>query len=415
MLYQQKRGDVRNGQRPKIMYAGTSPLSAEWFMRGQLRYMREMGFTVTVVSGPGLGLDQARVQQGVEAMAVPMNRRGSPRQDFQSLLQLWRTVRRLRPDITNVGTPKAGLLGGIAAWLNRVPCRIYTLHGLRLETTRGLQRMILMWCERVTCACADEVISVSKSLRERAIGLGIVAPEKIRVLGAGSCNGVDTERFALSAEVVKRASALRRELGFSSETLVLGFVGRLTRDKGIAELLRAFDILRGRLPDVRLLLVGDFEDDDPVPDWARRRIERDPQIRYTGFVNEVETYYHVMDVLTLPTYREGLGNAILEAHAAGKPVVATKTTGVVDVIVDGVTGILVPIGDAEALARACRTLLEDSRLAKEMGQAGRARVVELYRQETVWEGLLQEYLRLLDGKALSLPRRAKLDARRIER
>ena len=386
-------------------------------MRGQLRFVREMGFDVTVITGPGRGLDQAGVQEGVEAIAVPMSRKVSVRQDVRSLYQLWRTLRRLRPNITNVGTPKAGLLAGMAAWVNRVPCRVYTLHGLRLETTRGLQRRLLWCCERVACACAHEVISVSESLREKAISLGIVAPEKIRVIGAGSCNGVDVGRFASSANLVSRAASLRSELGISIEAPVLGFVGRFTRDKGITELLRAFDILRERLPDLQLLLVGGFEDGDPVPDWVRRRIETDPHIRHSGFVEtmKIEGYYHVMNVLALPSHREGLGNVILEAHAAGKPVVATRATGVVDAIVDGVTGILVPIGNAEALAKACRRLLEDCRLANEMGRTGRARVEELYSQEGVWAALLQEYLRLLNKKALLLPGRAKLAPSRSRR
>ena len=394
-------------ERPKIAYAGTSALAAEWFMRGQLRFLKEAGFEVTVVTAPGRGLERAREQQGVEAVAVEMNREGSVWEDVRSLYRFWRTLRRIRPDLTNVGTPKAGLLGGIAAWLNGVPCRIYTLHGLRLETTRGLERMVLQLCERVACGCAHEVISVSESLREKAVALGIVAPEKIRVVGAGSCNGVDVERFAASAELASRAAALRRKLGFAAEAPVLGFVGRFTRDKGITELLEAFDLLSGSLPELRLLLVGDFEDGDPVPEWARRRIESDPRIRYSGFVEEIETYYHAMNVLALPTYREGLPNTILEAYAAGKPVVATRATGVVDAVVDGETGILVAIGDSQALAEGCGRLLRDAKLAEAMGEAGRARVVELYRQEAVWEGLLQEYLRLLGEKAVSLRGKAE--------
>lgn len=403
MLTQPRVERERNRKTPRVVYAGTSPLSAQWFMKGQLRYLREAGFDVTVVTAPGPGLDEARELEGVNAVGVSMSRKIALWQDLGSLWRMWRTLRRLCPDMTNVGTPKAGLLGGLAAWLNRVPCRVYTLHGLRLETTTGIQRQTLWLCERIACACAHQVFSVSESLRQEAVAMRIVEPERIKVLASGSCNGVDVARFAPSDNLLRRAALLRNRYGIPQETPVLGFVGRLTRDKGIPELIRAYDILRPGFPDLRLLLVGDFEDGDPVPGDLRRRIETDVNILHVGFVRDIEVYYQVMSVLALPTYREGLPNAILEAHAACKPVVATRATGVVDAVVDGVTGLLVPIGDSEALAAGCSRLLKDPKLADAMGRAGCARVMSEFRQEAIWEALSQEYLRLLQEKALPLP------------
>jgi glycosyltransferase involved in cell wall biosynthesis len=386
-----------------VLHAGTSPLSAQWFMRGQLRYLRQAGFDVTVVTAPGQGLDQTRIHEGVNGVGIPMIREIAPLRDLFSLWGLWRIMRSLRPDITNVGTPKAGLLCGIAAWLNRVPCRIYTLHGLRLETTSGLERRLLWFCERLACACAHRVISVSESLRREAVAMGIVDADRIEVLASGSCNGVDVARFAASDKLLHRVASVRREWNIPAGAPVLGFVGRFTRDKGMAELIRAYDILRVSFPNLRLLLVGDFEDGDPVPVGLRHRIESEPNIIRPGFVRDIEYYYQIMDVLALPTYREGFPNAILEAHAAGKPVVATRATGVVDAVVDGVTGLLVPIGDSEALAEGCARLLKDPKLAVAMGRAGSDRVLNEFRQEVIWEALLQEYLKLLSQKALPLP------------
>jgi glycosyltransferase involved in cell wall biosynthesis len=398
-----RTGRNRDTKKPKALHAGTSPLSAQWFMRGQLRYLSEAGFDVTVVTAPGPGLDETRVREGVNAIGISMIRQIAPLQDLLSLWRMWRTLRCLGPDIINVGTPKAGLLGGIAAWLNRVPCRVYTLHGLRLETTSGLERRLLRLCERIACACAHRVISVSESLRQEAVAMGIVDAERIKVLASGSCNGVDIARFAPSRELLDRAALVRQELRIPPEAPVLGFVGRLTRDKGIAELAGAFDILRSSFPGLRLLLVGDFEDGDPVPVGLRHRIETERNIIRPGFVKDIEVYYQIMSVLALPTYREGFGNAILEAHAASKPVVATRATGVVDAVVNNVTGLLVPIGNSEALAEGCARLLRDPKLASAMGRAGRERVLHEFRQETVWDALLQEYLELLAEKALPLP------------
>jgi glycosyltransferase involved in cell wall biosynthesis len=183
----------------------------------------------------------------------------------------------------------------------------------------------------------------------------------------------------------------------------LGFVGRLTRDKGIPELLDAYDRLLSQFPDLWLLLVGDYEEGDPIDPLLRDRIETDPKILRSGFVEQIEPYYQVIDVLVLPTYREGFPNVILEAHAAGKPVVATRATGVVDAVIDSVTGILVPIGDSEELAKAIALVLKDEALAARLGNAGRARVLHEFRQELIWEALLEEYRALLRTKGQRLP------------
>jgi glycosyltransferase involved in cell wall biosynthesis len=393
-----------NVTRPKILYAGTSPLSVQWFLRGQLGYLREAGFDISVVTAPGEGLELARRNEGIETIAVPMVRRISPRRDLVALWRLWQIVRRVRPAITNVGTPKAGLLAGLAAWLNRVPCRIYTLRGLRLESIRGPLRPVLWLAEWIACHTAHRVICVSESVRQKAVALRLVNPARAIVLGAGSCNGVDESSFAPTPEILRRAREVRRSLGIPSGAAVVGYVGRLTRDKGIPELAYAYRFLRLTFPDLRLLLVGDFEEGDPVDPALRQSIEADPGILRTGFVRDVSPYYHVMDVLLLPSFREGFPNALLEAHAAGKPVVATRATGVVDAVTDGVDGTLVPIGDVAALAEAAARLLRDPGLAARMGSAGRERVLLHFRQQDVWNAILREYISLLDANGLPLPR-----------
>jgi glycosyltransferase involved in cell wall biosynthesis len=193
------------------------------------------------------------------------------------------------------------------------------------------------------------------------------------------------------------------ELNISPGSQVVGFVGRLTHDKGIVELVRAFSRLRETFCALRLLLVGDFEEGDPLPADVRREIEANRNIIRTGFVTEATVYYHLMDVLALPTYREGFPNAVLEAHAAGKPVVATRATGVADAVVDGVTGITVPVGDAESLAKGLELLLTNKDLAAGMGSAGRERVRREFQQEKIWRALAREYSQLLSAHGLARP------------
>jgi glycosyltransferase involved in cell wall biosynthesis len=395
-----KRSEL--GERPRVLHIATSALSLR-LMRGQLAFLRDAGFDVLVSTSPGEELDAAGLSEKVKTYSIPMSREVSLWRDLKSLLRLYRVVRRLRPSITNVGTPKAGLLGGIAAWLARVPCRLYTLRGLRCETTRGLKLRILLLSERIACACAHRVICVSESLRQKAIALGIVEPHRTLVLGSGSSNGVDFSQYSPSPVLLQSAAKLRQELRIPPGSQVVGFVGRLTRDKGITELVKAFSRLHESSCALRLLLVGDFEEGDPLPGDVRREIETNPKIIRTSFVAEAAAYYHLMDVLALPTYREGFPNAVLEAHAAGKPVVATRATGVVDAVVDGVTGILIPAGDAEALAKGLEWVLTNKDLAAAMGSAGHERVRREFQQEGIWGALAREYSQLLSARGLARP------------
>ena len=336
---------------------------------------------------------------GVEAIAVPMEREMAPLSDVVSLWRLWRLMRRLRPDICHVGTPKAGLLGGLAALLAGVPQRFYTLHGLRLETAAGLKRVILTVAERTSCLLAHRVICVSRSLRRRAVELGIVEASKTRLAGPGSANGVDASRFDPRGLRQAGARGVRRSLGLPDQVSVVGFVGRLTRDKGIAELIEAFRLLGGRFSGLRLLLVGCFEKADPLPAWVETSIWANPRIVHTGFVDDPALLYRLMDVVVLPSYREGFPTVALEAAAAGKPIVAARVSGTEDAVVEGETGLLAPPREAGALADAIGVLLGDKIRADQMGLAARRRVLREFAPERVWEGLLALYQEALEVRA----------------
>src|SRR5256714_7931394 len=242
--------------RPRLLIAVNSSI-ATGFLQGQPEYFQNAGFDVTVVS-PERRVGEWQVAQpdSVRRVAVPIAREISPVRDIISAWKLCGVLRRLRPTITNVGTPKAGLLGGLAAWLNRVPCRFYTLHGLRFETTKGLRRQLLIYMERLTCRLAHRVMCVSDSVREKAITHGLASRERMIVLGCGSLNGVDVSSFAATPERIKRAAALRQNLGIPAQVPVALFVGRLTRDKGIPELIEAFRRLGIQFHELRLALAG---------------------------------------------------------------------------------------------------------------------------------------------------------------
>jgi len=388
-----------NLHRPRLVNVVNSSI-ALGFLQGQLQYFQQKGFDVTVLCpGRRIGEWEVARPEGIPIMEVPMEREIAPLRDLASLWRLWRNLRALRPAVTNVGTPKAGLLGGFAAWLNRVPCRFYTLHGLRFETSKGLKRRLLTLAEHLACRFAHRVICVSQSVRENAIISGITSRERTVVFGSGSCNGVDASRFAATPGTMERASKLRRRFGIPAQAPVVLFVGRLTCDKGIPELVAAILQLGNQFPDLRLLLVGCFEDEDPLPIETRRCLKSHPRVIFAGAVPDTAAYYAIADVVVLPSHREGLPNVVLEAQAAGKPVVGAAATGIVDVVVDGKTGLLFPVGDVPALTEALARLITDKTLATKLGLAGQENVKEKFRPERVWEALYQECLAQLQFKA----------------
>jgi glycosyltransferase involved in cell wall biosynthesis len=361
---------------------------------GRLRTLREAGFRVWLVAGPGELLERTAARAGVEAVGVKMRRGMAPLADVVSLVRLWRLLRRLRPAMVEFSTPKAGLLGTVAARAIGVPVRVYMLRGLKLETARGVKRWILLAAERLAAACATVVLCNSESLRAEALALGVAPESKLKLLGVGSSNGVDTEWFAPGT------SDVRERLGLGKDALVLGFVGRLTRDKGLPELVEAFEGIAAKEPRAHLLLVGWFDAaEDAVDEAVRARIEGNSRIHRTGFVEDTAPYYRAMDVLVLPTWREGFPNVVLEAEATGIPVITTISTGSRDSVVPEVTGLLIPPGYPKAIEEAALKLLGDEYRRRRMGDAARAWVQEHYSDRDVLGRTAEFYKSLLaDGR-----------------
>jgi glycosyltransferase involved in cell wall biosynthesis len=343
-------------------------------LTGRLRALRKAGFRVILVSSPGELLHGTAAAEGVEAIAIPMERQIAPLADLVSLARLCWLLLRLRPQMAEFSTPKAGLLGNLAAFLCRVPRRIYMLRGLKLETTTGFKRRILLAMERLAAACAQVVLCNSESMRAEALAL--VA--KLHLLGEGSSIGVDVVRFSPGP------SDVRDRLGLPGNAPVVGFVGRLTRDKGLPELIEALDTILKAQPDAHLLLVGWFDaSEDALSEALRTRILNHPRIHCTGFVADTAPYYRAMDLMALPTWREGFPNVVLEAAATGIPVITTLSTGSRDSVVPEVTGLLIPPGYPEAISKAVLRLLRNPDRRRRMGEAARAWIMEHFVDERV--------------------------------
>jgi glycosyltransferase involved in cell wall biosynthesis len=325
-----------------------------------------------------------------------MERGIAPLADAVAFVRIWRLLRHLRPDIVEFSTPKAGLLGTFAAFSCRIPSRIYLLRGLKLETAQGLKRRLLLWAERIASYCAHTVVCNSRSLRARALALDIAPASKLVVLGEGSSKGVDLAQFAPGA------SHTREQLGIPREAPVIGFVGRLTADKGLPELLEAFAAILAEEPGAYLLLVGWFDAaEDALDVGVRVRIEGHPRIVCTGYVTDTAPYYRAMDLMVLPSWREGFPNVVLEAAATGVPVIATYCTGSRDAVVPEVTGLLVPPGYPDAICEAALALLRDPDRCRRMSTAARRWVVENYEDRRVLGMAVAFYLNLIKPSSAS--------------
>jgi len=390
-----------------LVHLTTVPMTLRC-LSGQPGFMRDSGFEVHVLSSPGEELDKFALREGAAPHAVPMLRRITPLRDIVSVVRIWRILREVRAQIVDAHTPKAGLLGMLAAWLAGVPVRIYHMHGLPFVTRSGIGRWLLRWTETVASLLSHRVLCVSHSVRDVAIAEGICPPAKIRVLLDGSINGVDAMgRFKPEKGdgIVRRAS--RAKFGIAEDSLVLGFVGRVVREKGIVELVTAWGALRSEFPNLHLVVVGPFEAEDPLPEQIERVLKSDRRIHLVGLDWNTPPLYSAMDLVVLPTYREGFGVVPIEAAAMALPVVATRVPGCLDGVVDGATGTLVPPRDADSLAQAIRNYLRDPSLRRAHGAAGRARVLQKFRREALWSAIRDEYQSLMTA---CLPLRQPGDA-----
>jgi glycosyltransferase involved in cell wall biosynthesis len=368
---------LKRDERPLIVIGITHPQTC-LVLNGRLRALRESGFRVVLIASPGELLDATAAREGIQSLAIPMERGFAPLADLVSLFRLAKALFRLGPEIAEFSTPKAGLLGGVAGLICGVPHRVYLLRGLRLETASGMKQWVLRVAERVAASCCHLVLCNSQSLRDQALKLHLAADHKLRVLGNGTSNGVDVQRFTPGP------TSQRLRLGIPEGAPVIGYVGRLTRDKGVPELIQAFDELLMTVPEARLLLVGWYDkSEDALSPELRRQIDHHPNIVRTGFVTDTAPYYRAMDMLVLPTWREGFPNVVLEAAATGVPVITTLVTGSRDAVVPEVTGLLVPPGYPEAITEAMLQLLRDPSRRHQMGAAARKWVMERFRHTSV--------------------------------
>jgi len=376
----------------------TVPSSLPPFFKGQLAWLGLHGFEVHTVSAPGEELKRVADAERVTTHAIPMTRSFSP---FKDLLALWRLVRlfrKFRFTIVHAFTPKGGFLGMLAATIAGCPVRLFTIWGLAAESV-GFRVRLMFLADKVSCALAHKVFVECPSIAELAVARGLCSRKKLSVVPAWSICSLDEEMTDLADHAQTRSTA-RRHWGLPPDAVVLGFVGRVVRDKGVPELIEAFESLAPEFPGLHLLIVGPREAADAVDRDIVRRMDRHARIHCTGFQKDVRRLLSAMDVLVHPSYREGLPTAPLEAAAVGLPVITTRIPGCLDAVQDGVAGLLIAPRDSRQLAEAIRRYLSNPDLRRTHGQRGREWVLKEYDRHKAWAALLNEYIQLLTERGI---------------
>lgn len=375
----------------KFFITTTIPMTLNFF-KGNLKYLSQW-FEVCAISSKPEELQQIGEREGVRTHCIPMERPIALVKDFICLFKFIFFFLKERPYVVHGNTPKASMLSMVAAWITRRPVRIYMCHGLRYQGTQGKMRKLLMWMEKLTCACATEVICVSNGVRDTFATDGICPLKKSVVLGSGSATGIDLEYFDPS---LVDATAVRSELGITPEDFVFIFVGRIVTDKGMNELVASFDRLSKEYSHIHLVMVGPEEtEQNPITEHSRSVINGNDHIHAIGRRSDVRPYLKDADAFVFPSYREGFGMVLIEANAMGIPAISSDIIGCNEIIIPDENGEIIPVKDEEALYAKMKAWVEAPDKVNEMAAKSRDLVKIRFDRKEVWKNALDEYLRLV--------------------
>ena len=386
----------------KLTRITTVPLSFKVLLKGQLRFMASNGFDVKGVSSEGEELKEVRENEGIVMEAINMSRKITPFQDLKSLWEMWNFLRKEKPQIVHTHTPKAGIIGMLAARLAGVPHRLHTVAGLPLMEATGIKRKILNFVEKLTYSSATRVYPNSKGLYDFILQNHFTQSNKLKIIANGSSNGINTTFFSPAQVSEIEKVALREKLNIQSDDFVFVFVGRIVSDKGINELIKAFSELQtaenNELTGIKLLLVGGLESDlDPLNPETLAEINQNKDIISAGFQQDVRPFFAISNVLAFPSYREGFPNVVMQAGAMGLPSIVSDINGCNEIIVEGKNGLIIPPKNVEKLKEKMLTLAKDKNLYTKLKGNSRRMIENRYEQSVVWNALLEEYEGLLQS------------------
>lgn len=377
----------------KVIRTSTVAISLNYLLKGQLAFLNEH-YEVIAVSGKDDDLEVVAEREKIKVIPVKMERSIAPFRDFFSLIRLYFLFKNEKPTIVHSITPKAGLLSMLAAKFAGVPVRVHTFTGLVFPSKKGFFQKLLIFMDKVLCKCATHVYPEGEGVKNDLIRFKITT-KPLKILANGNINGIDVEYFNPKHLVIEEEQNLKKKLNISESDFVFIFVGRLVNDKGINELVKAFSKLSKEILNIKLLLVGSFEEDlDPLEKETFHEIKNNKNIISVGFQKNVRSYYAISNVLVFPSYREGFPNVVLQAGAMGLPSVVTNVNGSNEIISDLKNGLVIPVKDTLALINAMKNII-NVKIYSKLKNNSREMIVNRYDQQLVWQATLDEYEKIL--------------------
>ena len=364
-----------------------------------MRYMKENGFDVIMVSSEGKEWPDLLANEGCEHRIVHMTRKITPFQDLKSLWKLYWLFRKEKPDIVHSHTPKGGLLGMLAAKMAGVKIRIHTIAGLRFMTATGTTQKVLVFMEKLTAKSAHYVWPNSYSLLEYIRQHKLVSEKKMQVIGHGSSNGVDLNRYSTTSLKPEKIAAIKKLLNYNESLCYLLNMGRIVKDKGVDEVFKAFAVVHANNPKLRLIVVGAFEDElDPISDEARNMLKTHPAIIHIDWSDYVEYFMHLSHLLIHASYREGFPNTLVQAGAMKCPIVCSAIEGSVDIITHKETGLLFQPRNAEDLLDKLQYALGHPDEMKQYAINLRNKIEKYFSQPYLHNCMKEKYIEILNKK-----------------
>ena len=363
-----------------------------YFLGDQLLYFKGKGYREFIICSPSSELDVLSKKYHFEYQSFDILRQISIKKDLKAICKTIWFIKKNRIDVVTGHTPKGALIAMLSAYLMHVPMRIYFRHGLVYETSYGVKRLLLIYIDKFVAKLSTKIICVSPSVYAKSIENKLNKKGKQILLSRGTCNGIDMEHFCKNNIIDSSLARFKKKYDLKDSDFVIGFTGRLVRDKGIIEMVLAFAKLQKKYSDMVLLLVGMLEERDALPDNIIKYIDQNEKIIYTGYVENscIEYYYALMDVFVLPSYREGFPTSVLEASAMELPIVTTKATGCIDSIIEGETGLFVK-HEPEDIAGTIELLYLDNEMRYTYGRNGRKFVSDNFEQHIIWNEIEKLY------------------------
>ena len=375
----------------KIIRITTVPGSLSVLLKGQLGFMSNY-YEIIGVSSEGTALENVSRNEGIKTVPVNMTRTITPFKDLKALYQLYRIFKKEKPHIVHTHTPKAGTLGMLAAKLAGVPYRLHTIAGLPLLEATGSKRKLLNTVEKLTYSCATLVLPNSYAMQDIVIEEKFCKKEKLKVIGSGSSNGIDTEHYDKNKVSIESIDKLKQKLKIQPEDTVFLFIGRIVKDKGINELVAAFDTIIKSHLNVKLIIVGPSEKElDPIDAETEDLIKNNPNIHETGMISDIRPYKAISDIFTFPSYREGFPNVVLQASCMEMPCIVSDINGCNEIITHNFNGLIIPSKDSTSLKNVVLDLLNNPQKIKELAKNARPNIINKYKREHIWTELLDLY------------------------